>query len=128
MKPVRQNVARLLSEDSSRATGKTAGMAKEMLKLEEAFWTFVEVEGVEPTNNFAERCIRHAVMYRKTSFGTQSAYGSRFVERTMTAITSLNLQKRNVLDFLTQALLAHRTGATPPSLLPQPVATHALAA
>ena len=119
MAPVRREVARLLREAQSRAKGKTAGMAKEMLKLEEAFWTFVDVEDVEPTNNFAERCIRHAVMYRKTSFGTQSDAGSRFVERTMTALTTLNLQKRNVLDFLTLALRAHRTGTAAPSLLPQ---------
>lgn len=121
MKPVRLRVARLLGEAAARATGKTAGMANEMLKVEEAFWTFVDVEGVEPTNNFAERCIRHAVMLRKTSFGTQSPAGSRFVERVLTALTSLNLQKRNVLDFLTLALRAHRTGRRAPSLLPQQV-------
>ncbi len=128
MKPVRRRVGRLLREATSRAMGKTAGMATEMLKLEEALWTFIDAEGVEPTNNFAERCIRHAVMYRKTSFGTQSASGSRFVERTLTVFTTLNLQKRNVLDFLTEALRAHRNGTTPPSLLPQHVAPLALAA
>jgi transposase len=128
MGPVRRRVARLLGEASVRAESKTAGMAVEMLKVEEAFWTFVDVEGVEPTNNFAERCIRHAVMLRKTSFGTQSSDGSRFVERVLTALTSLNLQKRNVLDFLTLALRAHRTGGCAPSLLPQQAAPLALAA
>jgi transposase len=58
-------------------------------------------------------------MYRKTSFGTQSSAGSRFVERMLTVHTSLNLQQRNVLDFLTQAVRAHRTGTAAPSLLPQ---------
>jgi transposase len=119
MGPVRREFVRLLGEAASRAKGKTAGMAREMLKLEEGFWTFVDVETIEPTNNFAERCIRHAVMYRKTSFGTQSDAGSRFVERTLTALTTLNLQKRNVLDFLTLALRAHRAGTVAPSLLPQ---------
>jgi transposase len=129
MTPVRREVLRLLRDAASRAKGKTKGMAVEMLKVEEAFWTFVDVEGVEPTNNFAERCIRHGVMYRKTSFGTQSASGSRFVERMLTVLTSLNLQHRNVLDFLTDALRAHRTGATRPSLLPlAPVAQRAQAA
>ena len=129
MTPVRREVARLLRDAASRAKGKTRGMAVEMLKLEEAFWTFVDVDGVPPTNNFAERCIRHGVMYRKTSFGTQSAAGSRFVERMLTVLTSLNLQHRNVLDFLTDALRAHRTGTTPPSLLPlAPVARLARAA
>jgi len=127
MTPVRREVARLLRDAASRASGKTKGMAVEMLKLEQAFWTFVDVDGVEPTNNFAERCVRHGVMYRKTSFGTQSAAGSRFVERMLTVLTSLNLQHRNVLDFLTDALRAHRTGGAPPSLLPQATATLALA-
>jgi transposase len=130
MAPVRREVARLLRDAASRAKGKTQGMAEEMLKVEEAFWTFVDVEGVPPTNNFAERCIRHGVMYRKTSFGTQSAEGSRFVERMLTVLTSLNLQHRNVLDFLADALRAHRTRTTPPSLLPnaQAVARLAIAA
>lgn len=129
MSPVRREVGRLLRDAVSRANGKTKGMATEMLKVEEAFWTFVDVEAVQPTNNFAERCIRHGVMYRKTSFGTQSASGSRFVERMLTVLTSLNLQQRNVLDFLTDALRAHRTGTTPPSLLPHaPVAQLAHAA
>ncbi|MCC7134209.1 MAG: IS66 family transposase, partial [Gemmatimonadales bacterium] len=75
-----------------------------------------------------ERCIRHGVMYRKTSFGTQSAAGSRFVESMLTAVTSLNLQKRNVLGFLTQALHAHRTGSAAPSLLPQSSRRLAIAA
>ncbi|HJW76262.1 MAG TPA: IS66 family transposase [Thermoleophilia bacterium] len=126
--PLRREVGRLLRDAASRAKGKTKGMAAEMLKVEEAFWTFIDTEGVEPTNNFAERCIRHGVMYRKTSFGTQSSAGSRFVERMLTVHTSLNLQQRNVLDFVTQAVLAHRTGAAAPSLLPNAVAQLAAAA
>jgi len=68
-----------------------AGTAAKILELEEAMWTFVQVESLEPTNNFAERLLRPAVMYRKTSFGTQSPEGSRFVERILTAVTTLDL-------------------------------------
>lgn len=57
-------------------------------------------------------------MYRKTSFGTQGPEGSRFVERILTAATTLQLQKRGVLNFLTDTLHAHRHGLAPPSLLP----------
>ena len=57
----------------------TAGTCREMLKRREALWTFVQVEGVEPTNNTAERSIRPGVQWRKGSFGTQSEDGSRFV-------------------------------------------------
>lgn len=118
MKKVRRTVGRLLREAEVRAEKKTAGVAREILQLEEALWTFVDVPGVEPTNNFGEQCIRHAVMYRKTSFGTQGPEGSRFVERIFTAVTTLKLQNRSVLDFLTDTLRAHRRSSQPPSLLP----------
>ena len=118
MRRVQRKVRRLLHEAEERAEKKTAGMAREILKHEQALWTFVYVEGVEPTNNFGERLMRHSVMYRKTSFGTQSPEGSRFVERILTAVTTLALQKRNVLAFLTELLRAHRRGLPAPSLLP----------
>ncbi|MFB1485402.1 IS66 family transposase [Corallococcus sp. RDP092CA] len=118
MKKVRRTVGRLLRQAEVRAEKKTAGMAGELLRLEECLWTFVDVPGVEPTNNFGEQCIRHAVMYRKTSFGTQGPEGSRFVASIFTAVTTLKLQERGVLDFLTDSLRAHRRGLQPPSLLP----------
>jgi transposase len=118
MRKVQREVGRLLRKAEVCAEKKTAGMATQILKLEPAMWTFVYVEGVEPTNNFGERLIRHSVMYRKTSFGTQSSEGSRFVERILTAVTTLALQKRNVFDYLTELLRAHRRGLPPPSLLP----------
>jgi transposase len=67
--------------------------------------------------------LRHAVMYRKTSFGTQSEEGSRFVERILTAVTTLKLQRRDVLAFLCDTLKAHRRGLRTPSLLPIAQAT-----
>jgi transposase len=119
MRPLERRVGKLLRQAAKRAEKKTAGMAREILTLEKALWAFVDVPGVEPTNNFGERCIRHAVMYRKTSFGTQSPEGSRFVERILTAVTTLKLQQRSVLDYLTDALHAHRRGLAAPSLLPE---------
>ena len=118
MRGVERRVGQLLREAVVRAETRTAGMARHMLKWEKCLWTFVDVPGLEPTNNFAERCIRHAVMYRKTSFGTQSAEGSRFVERIFTATTTLKLQGRDVLAFLTETIAAHRRGLRGPSLLP----------
>ncbi|MGH9902530.1 MAG: IS66 family transposase, partial [Pyrinomonadaceae bacterium] len=128
MKPVERGVGRLLREAQGRAEPKTAGMAEEILKLEPALWTFVQMPQVHPTNNFAERCVRHGVLYRKVSLGTQSPQGSRFVERILTAVISLNLQKRNVLEFLADALRAHRLGGNAPSLLPSSAPALALAA
>jgi transposase len=118
MRRVERQVGRLLHVAAKVAEKKTAGMAREILKWEQALWTFVQVEGLEPTNNFAERLIRSAVIYRKTSFGTQSPEGSRFMERILTVVTTLKLQQRGALDFLTEALRSRRRGLPAPSLLP----------
>jgi transposase len=122
MPEVESEVGRLLHRAAERAEKKTAGMAREILRWEKCLWAFVDVPDLEPTNNFGERCLRHAVMYRKTSFGTQSPEGSRFVERILTAVTSLKLQRRDTLAFLTETLHAHRRGLPTPSLLPSPQA------
>jgi hypothetical protein len=79
---------------------------------------FVRKEGVEPTNNAAERALRHGVLWRHTSFGTHSLAGSRFVERMLTVRDTLRQQQRNVLDYLTLACQASRRHQSAPSLLP----------
>lgn len=128
LKPVKKAVGRLLREAVLCAEAKTAGMAAEMLKLEPALWTFGQIQGLEPTNNFGERSIRCAVMYRKTSFGTHSERGSRFVERILSSVASLNQQRRDVLGFLAEALRAHRCQLSAPSLLPPTANQLAIAA
>ncbi|WP_373546631.1 IS66 family transposase [Chamaesiphon sp.] len=97
---------------------KTVRTCRNLLKLEIALWLFVREEGVEPTNNAAERAIRPAVIWRRTSFGSDSAAGSEFVSRLLTVVSSLNLQERNILDFLVESISAARSGEIPPSLLP----------
>ena len=90
-------------------------------RLEEqtwGLWTFVETEGVEPTNNHGERVLRRAVLWRRRSFGCHSAAGCRFAERILTVATTLRLQRRNVVNFLTEAIAAYRTGRQTPKLLP----------
>ncbi|QEG29700.1 Transposase IS66 family protein [Gemmata obscuriglobus] len=101
----------------------TAGVCRELLRFGGALYTFARVDGVEPTNNAAERALRHAVCWRKTSYGTDSARGSRFVERVLTVVASCQQQGRNVLTFLTDAIQAARNGTPVPSLLPAPIAT-----
>ncbi len=96
----------------------TAGTCRDVLKRESALWTFVDVEGVEPTNNFAKQKIRPGVLWRNSSFGTQSETGRRFVERIMTVVSTLKQQKRNLLDYLTEACESANYGLPPPSLLP----------
>lgn len=92
---------------------------KELLARRECLWRFVDVEGIEPTNNRAERSLRHAVLWRRSSYGTQSEAGSRYVERMLTTVETLRLQRRPVFAFLVEALRAHRLGLAAPSLLPQ---------
>ena len=91
-----------------------------MLKVFPAFWTFLRVPGMEPTNNAAERALRPAVLYRKISFGTQSSEGSRFVERMLTVVSTLRQQGRNVLSYLRQTCQRASLGNKTPSLLPTP--------
>ena len=98
---------------------KTLGTCKELLKWESALWTFARHLGVEPTNNAAEQALRPAVIWRRLSFGSQSEAGSQFVARILTVITTLNVQGRDVLEFLTQVCKASRFGSPMPSLLPQ---------
>lgn len=96
---------------------KTVRTCRQLLKVEPALWLFVTVEGVEPTNNAAERAIRPAVIWRRTSFGSQTQTGSTFVARMLTVVTSLKFQRRNVLEFMTNAVGAARNGTPAPSLL-----------
>lgn len=118
MESVEKEVKRLL-ERGSACKGKTGGVCRNLLEYEKALWTYVRIEGVEPTNNAAERVIRPAVLWRKGSYGTQSEAGSRFVERVLTAVTTLRQQGRNVLEYLTEACEAVLKNQAAPSLLPQ---------
>ena len=97
---------------------KVAAFCEKVLALEPALWTFARVAGVEPTNNFMERLLRRAVLWRKRSFGCWSAAGCRFVERILTVVQTCRLQGRSVLSFLHDALHAHRTTQPCPKLLP----------
>lgn len=97
----------------------TAATCQELLKVEPALWTFARVPGLDPTNNAAERALRHPVQWRKTSYGTDSLAGSHFVENLLTVVATCRQQDRHVLDYLTRCCQALYTGAPPPSLLPQ---------
>jgi transposase len=88
-----------------------------VLEVEPALWTFAHVEGVEPTNNFMERLLRRAVLWRRRSFGCWSPQGCRFVERILTVVQTRRLQGQNVLEYLHAALYAHRASQHSPQLL-----------
>lgn len=88
-----------------------------LLRVEAALWTFVSEEGVEPTNNFMERLLRRAVLWRRRSFGCNSASGCRFVERILTVVQTCRLHGKNALAFLCDAVTSHRRGQASPCLL-----------
>ena len=118
MKPIRLEVVGLLEIGTLLEHKETRRTCQNILKVKQALWTFVDLEGVEPTNNAAERALRRGVIWRRRSFGTQSENGSLFVERILTAVISLRQQKRDVLDYLAAACKAVTLGNPAPSLLP----------
>ena len=120
MRPRRRRVEQWLQRGAGCGHAKTAATCRDILTLAPALWTFIDVPGIEPTNNAAERALRPAVLWRKGCFGTHSAAGSRFVERMLTVATTLRQQQRNVVDYVTEACVAALHGHSAPSLLPLP--------
>jgi transposase len=92
------------------------GMARNLLKAWPALWTFARQDGVEPTNNHAERSLRGAVIYRKLSLGSQSEEGERHIARLLSASVTCRLQRRSLFDYLSYAIAAHARGDPVPTL------------
>ncbi|HEX8096678.1 MAG TPA: IS66 family transposase [Pyrinomonadaceae bacterium] len=118
MKSVRRKVKKLLQAGAGCEQKKTRRTCANILAVERSLWTFLRVEGVEPTNNAAERALRRAVLWRRKSFGTQSAAGSRFVGRVLTAVTSLRQQGRDVLEYLAGVCRSALAGGAHERLIP----------
>jgi len=114
-----QRAFRALLAWGATLVGKAGALCRDLQEKWGALWTFLFHEGVEPTNNHAERVLRPAVLWRKTSFGHQSETGKQYVERMLTVVTTLRLQGRNVLSYLEAACRAALATAPPPSLVLQ---------
>ncbi len=95
---------------------RSRGMARNLLKIWPALWTFADRRGVQPTNNHAERGLRGAVIYRKLSLGSQSEQGERRTERLLSASITCRQQRRSLHAYLTELLTAHARGDPLPSL------------
>jgi transposase len=117
LRPLRRRLSEVLNWGLRCAHTPAGSFCRHLLKVQEALWTFARIEGVEPTNNHAERMLRPAVLWRKNSFGCQGESGCRFAERMLTTIQTLHLQGRKVLEFLCQTLEAHRHRRAPPALI-----------
>ncbi len=117
LEPIRQTVEELLLRGCWSGHPQLVGMCRELYDHRQWLWTFLDHAAVEPTNNASERALRHAVIWRKLSFGTQSPGGSRFVETMLTVIESCRQQGRNVFEYVTAAVQAHVAHQPTPSLL-----------
>jgi transposase len=116
--PLRKRLDCLLTRHINSPVPKARKIAKDLREYGKALWTFARVEGVEPTNNAAERSLRKAVLWRKGSYGSASKAGSRFAERMLAMSESLRAQDRSILDFLEASIRGRLTGSSRPSLLP----------
>ena len=116
--PLQQELRRLL-EHATRTSSRTKyhrQFAKNLLNRWPGLWTFTHTDGVEPTNNHAERGLRGAVIYRKLSLGSQSDQGERTIERLLSASITCRLQKRSLFAYLTDVLTASIRGDPIPAL------------
>ena len=117
MAPVRREVERLLLRGMTSGNREFEGMCRELYEHRAWLWMFLKHEGVEPTNNAGERSLRHAVIWRKLSFGTQSAAGSRFVETMLSVIETCRQQRCNAFAFIAAAVEAYLAHQPAPKLL-----------
>jgi transposase len=115
--PARDRIGELLAHGARCRDLKTSRFASGLLAHERALWTFTRVPGVPATNNASERALRHAVMWRKTSYGTQTDHGDRLVERLLTLRETCRLQGRRMHEYLTAAITADLHGQPIPALL-----------
>jgi len=113
---MKQRLERVLEENNPDP--KARALAKDLLRQWDSLWTFVDNEGVVPTNNEAERALRHAVVWRKASHGIQSEAGALFVERILTGLGTAAKQSLSILPYLRQACLARLEARPAPSLFP----------
>lgn len=118
LRPLQARFRRLLGQGMASTDKKARALAKDLLRLWPALWTFARVEGVPLTNNTAERALRQPVLWRKGSFFSQSGRGLIFVERVLTVVATCQQQGKSPLEFITQAIVAHRQNAPAPRILP----------
>jgi transposase len=116
--PVQAELRTLLQAASpkSQRTRWHRQFANNLLKVWPALWTFTTINGVEPTNNPAERALRSPVIHRKLSLGTQSEDGERFAERALSAVVTCRMQHRSPFTYLSDLITAHNRGAPFPAL------------
>ena len=116
--PIQTQLRQLLQDASpkSRRNRWHRQFANNLLKVWPALWTFTTIDGVEPTNNPAERALRGPVIHRKLSLGTQSTTGERFAERALSAAATCRMQRRSLFTYFSELLAGHPRGDPFPAL------------
>ena len=117
--PLIEEIRAFLEENQKSSLKKVSRFSGQLLKRWNSLFTFIYHEGVEPTNNLAERLIRAGVLSRKISYCTRSKNGQFLRARLLTISQTCRMQKRNSLEFFRGAIHAKRNNLTPPSLLPE---------
>ena len=115
--PIRARMKKCLNLHSSSSDYHVRKAAKSLLKHWDGLFTFLDHEGVEPTNNSAERAVRPAVQWIKICFGNQSEEGRDLTARLLTAERSCILQGRNPYQFIVDSVIAYRNGLPGPTLV-----------
>jgi transposase len=109
-------VALTVAACSKEVDSKSSNLCYNLIKRFSSLWTFLYEEGVEPTNNLAERGLRPAVIVRKISGGSQSEWGLRFTERLLTVACTLRQQAKNLFEFLTKSFESYFYGSPSPPI------------
>ena len=117
IEPLKRRLGKTLLEGGLGDDARVAKFCGNLLEMECALWTFAAREGVEPTNNYMERLLRRAVLWRRRSFGCNSQAGCQFVERILTVVQTCRLHRKNSLEYLGSAVHTHRHGLSCPRLL-----------
>jgi transposase len=119
IRQLRRELKPILRQYSGKAPRykRSRGLARNLLKVWPALWTFTDHRGVQPTNNHAERALRGAVIYRKLSLGSQSEHGERRIERLLSASTTCRLQHHSLFEHFSDLLAASTRGDPLPSLV-----------
>lgn len=106
--PICRRIGECLEQGSyTDPTLRIARFCKRLLEQWDALWTFLHEEGVEPTNNRIEQSLRPWVIWRKIYFGTRSTYGSEFISRTASLLTTCKIQSKNAFEYLCQLTTNH---------------------
>lgn len=115
---LKRRVESWLYDGLANGSDKLFGVSQNLLDNFDKLWTFTKVEGMEPTNNLAERDLRKLVIWRKKSYGTRSARGEKFVEKITSVAETLKRHKRNILTFIQEAITCFYRNELPPQICP----------